>query len=414
MRPISIETGIMRHAEGSCLISCGDTRVLCSASIEEKAPPFLKGSGQGWVTAEYGMLPRATNSRNRREAAAGKQSGRTQEIQRLIGRALRAGVDRRALGERQGVALGLMAIAAACGVRAAWPTTAGLFASAAMIGVGVAAVQALMPGFIKRTADKGAPRLMALYTTGIMAGAAVAAALSTGLTRLAGWQAMFGLWALPAVLALLLWMRAARPEAAAPAGGPITLRRQSVWKSPRAWLLLTFFGIGTGAYTLVLAWFPPFYASRGLSAEQAGYALAALTVCEVLAGLTVSALIARRPDRRPLLAAALASLLAGLACILWAPSLVPLAVCLLGAGIGAIFPLSLIVTLDHATDPESAGDLMAFVQGGGYVMASVMPFLAGWVRDASSDLSGAWLAMAVGVVAMMAMTTRFRPGARVG
>ncbi len=101
MRPISIETGVMRHAEGSCLISCGDTKVLCSATIEEKAPPFLKGSGQGWVTAEYGMLPRATNSRNRREAAAGKQSGRTQEIQRLIGRALRAGVDRRALGERQ-------------------------------------------------------------------------------------------------------------------------------------------------------------------------------------------------------------------------------------------------------------------------------------------------------------------------
>ncbi|SIQ94355.1 RNAse PH [Paracoccus thiocyanatus] len=101
MRPISIETGVMRHAEGSCLITCGHTRVLCSASIEDKAPPFLKGSGQGWVTAEYGMLPRATNTRNRREAAAGKQSGRTQEIQRLIGRALRAGVDRRALGERQ-------------------------------------------------------------------------------------------------------------------------------------------------------------------------------------------------------------------------------------------------------------------------------------------------------------------------
>ena len=101
LRPISIETGVMRHAEGSCLIRCGDTHVLCSATIEDKAPPFLKGSGQGWVTAEYGMLPRATTSRNRREAAAGKQGGRTVEIQRLIGRALRAGVDRRALGERQ-------------------------------------------------------------------------------------------------------------------------------------------------------------------------------------------------------------------------------------------------------------------------------------------------------------------------
>ena len=101
MRPIFIETGVTKHAEGSCLIRCGDTHVLCTATIEDKAPSFLKGSGLGWVTAEYGMLPRATNTRNRREAAAGKQSGRTQEIQRLIGRALRAGVDRVALGERQ-------------------------------------------------------------------------------------------------------------------------------------------------------------------------------------------------------------------------------------------------------------------------------------------------------------------------
>ncbi|MFN3274739.1 MAG: ribonuclease PH [Paracoccus sp. (in: a-proteobacteria)] len=101
MRPISIETGVMRHAEGSCLIRCGETHVLCTASIEESTPRFLKGTGLGWVTAEYGMLPRATNTRNRREAAQGKQSGRTQEIQRLIGRSLRAGIDRSALGERQ-------------------------------------------------------------------------------------------------------------------------------------------------------------------------------------------------------------------------------------------------------------------------------------------------------------------------
>lgn len=101
MRHVSIEVGVMKHAEGSCLIKMGETHVLCSATIEDKAPPFLKNTGLGWVTAEYGMLPRATNSRTRREAAAGKQSGRTQEIQRLIGRALRAGVDRSALGERQ-------------------------------------------------------------------------------------------------------------------------------------------------------------------------------------------------------------------------------------------------------------------------------------------------------------------------
>lgn len=101
LRSVTMEIGIMRHAEGSCLIKMGETHVLCSATIEDKAPPFLKNTGLGWVTAEYGMLPRATNSRTRREAAAGKQSGRTQEIQRLIGRALRASVDRSALGERQ-------------------------------------------------------------------------------------------------------------------------------------------------------------------------------------------------------------------------------------------------------------------------------------------------------------------------
>ena len=101
MRTITIEPRFTKHAEGSCLISFGETRVLVTASIEERVPPFLRGKGEGWVTAEYGMLPRATNSRNSREAAKGKQSGRTQEIQRLIGRSLRAVVDMKLLGERQ-------------------------------------------------------------------------------------------------------------------------------------------------------------------------------------------------------------------------------------------------------------------------------------------------------------------------
>jgi ribonuclease PH len=101
MRQVSIETGITKHAEGSCLIKVGDTHVICTATIEDRVPPFIKGSGLGWVTAEYGLLPRSTSSRMRREASAGKQGGRTVEIQRLIGRALRAGVDRSALGERQ-------------------------------------------------------------------------------------------------------------------------------------------------------------------------------------------------------------------------------------------------------------------------------------------------------------------------
>ncbi len=101
MRAVSIERGFAKHAEGSCLIRFGDTHVICTASLEERVPPWLRGGGKGWVTAEYGMLPRSTGERMRREATAGKQSGRTSEIQRLIGRSLRAVVDMRALGERQ-------------------------------------------------------------------------------------------------------------------------------------------------------------------------------------------------------------------------------------------------------------------------------------------------------------------------
>ena len=99
LRPVSFTTGFARHAEGSCLIAMGGTEVLCTASVEGRVPPFLRGKGEGWVTAEYGMLPRATHTRGDREAARGKQSGRTQEIQRLIGRSLRAVVDRTAMGE---------------------------------------------------------------------------------------------------------------------------------------------------------------------------------------------------------------------------------------------------------------------------------------------------------------------------
>jgi ribonuclease PH len=101
IRPVSLDRGIARHAEGSCMVRFGETHVLCTASLEERVPPWMRGAGRGWVTAEYGMLPRATTERTRREAAAGKQGGRTLEIQRLIGRSLRAVVDLDKLGERQ-------------------------------------------------------------------------------------------------------------------------------------------------------------------------------------------------------------------------------------------------------------------------------------------------------------------------
>src|SRR5215469_17581495 len=101
LRKVSLEPGFSRHAEGSCLVKFGDTHVLCTASVDDKVPPFLRNTGSGWITAEYGMLPRSTHTRTDREASRGRQTGRTQEIQRLIGRSLRAVSDLKALGERQ-------------------------------------------------------------------------------------------------------------------------------------------------------------------------------------------------------------------------------------------------------------------------------------------------------------------------
>src|SRR4051812_38759261 len=143
MREIVMEPGFTRHAEGSCLIAFGDTRVLCTASVEQNLPPWLRGKGKGWVTAEYGMLPRATHTRGRREAATGKQTGRTQEIQRLIGRSLRAVIDMKALGERQ--------IVVDCDVIQADGGTRTTAVTGAWVAVKSACDYLLAEGVLKRT-----------------------------------------------------------------------------------------------------------------------------------------------------------------------------------------------------------------------------------------------------------------------
>ncbi|MFN7136764.1 MAG: ribonuclease PH [Thermomonas sp.] len=162
LRPVSLQRGFTRHAEGSVLVSFGDTRVLCTASVDNKVPAFLRGKGEGWVTAEYGMLPRATHTRSDREAARGKQGGRTLEIQRLIGRSLRACVDRAALGERT-ITLDCDVLQADGGTR-----------TAAITGAYVALVDAVAPllarGELKRNPVFGA---VAAVSVGIYQGVPV-------------------------------------------------------------------------------------------------------------------------------------------------------------------------------------------------------------------------------------------------
>lgn len=160
----------------------------------------------------------------------------------------------------------------------------------------------------------------------------------------------------------------------------------------------------------MLAWLPPFYIQAGWSARNSGFLLAGLTLTEVVAGLVISAVQQRFPDRRRLLLLVLTLLLAGLIALIVAPGAMPLlSTLLLGLGIGALFPLSLIVTLDHARNATEAAVLLSRVQGGGYLIASIMPLVAGGVRDSGASLTSAWLMMSVGVVVLMAIAWRFRP-----
>ncbi len=311
----------------------------------------------------------------------------------------------RTIGEVRGIAAGLVLLAFSCVVRGSDQSAAILIASALVAGIGIGLIQALMPALIKRHFAAKAGTLMALFTTGIMAGAAIAAATAAPLAHASGLGMTLAIPVIPAVIALLVWLATLRGVAPTP-----NLHRARSKPAARAWQLMIFFGIGTGAYTLVLAWLPPFYMQHGWQPEQSGYVLGALTLTEVVAGFVLSALIHRFRDRRRPLLVVLALILLGLISLLllggaqaWLPTL------LLGLGIGALFPLSLIVTLDHAQTPEEAGALLSFVQGGGYLLAALMPLIAGIVRDRAASLDSAWIIMSVGIVVLMLMALRFKP-----
>ncbi|AOJ24839.1 MFS transporter [Burkholderia seminalis] len=315
----------------------------------------------------------------------------------------------RATGIAGGVWLGVALIGLACasriGAQHAWL----LLASACCAGVGIAMVQALLPGFVKAHFATRIGGAMGVYSTSIMGGAVLASVVAPFAAARWGWLAALAGWALPAAVAALAWPLASRGGDGF-AAGPVSTSNARPSRSARAWRLALFFGIATGAYTLVLAWLPPYYMRLGWSPTAAGSLLGGVTLAEVIAGLTISATIDRLPDRRPALHAAIASLFAGLLAMLAAPDAFALpAALLLGAGIGALFPLSLIVTVDHAATPADAASLTGFVQGVGYLVAGLFPFAAGLVRQHLADLTPAWIAMACLCVALFALAAGFAP-----
>ncbi|WGG56505.1 MFS transporter [Enterobacter roggenkampii] len=309
------------------------------------------------------------------------------------------------IGAVRGIMLGLFILLVACSLRGFSTSLTGLMGTALLGGASIGTIQALMPALIKKAYTQTASTIMSLFSTGIMAGAAVAAASAEPLFSWLTLKPALAMAGVLALLALMLWLPLVKqPQGEQTAHESVTL------SSSRTGLLLLFFGVGTGAYTLVLAWLPPLYIQAGWSARSSGYMLAWLTLTEVAAGFAVSALIGKFPDRRVPLITVLLLLLAGLLCLVFSPGTTPvLSTLLLGIGIGALFPLSLIVTFDHARTPAQAGKLLSKVQGGGYMIAALMPLVAGIVRDSSVSLTSAWLVMSAGVVLLIAIAFTFKP-----
>ncbi len=315
----------------------------------------------------------------------------------------------RRVGERRTLSLALLALGLASGARLYVNDTLGLLLSAAVAGLGIALAQALLPALLKARHGARVALPMGLYVTAIMAGAALAASVSPLLADRLGWRAALACAGLLAIPALALW-RALPGETLRLPAEPVEATRLRYPRHGRSWLLAAYFGLGTAGYTCVLAWLAPFYVELGWSAQRAGLLLGFLTAMEVVSGLLAPALANRGRDRRPVLVGLLLAILAGLLGLVLAP--LPgawLWAALLGLGIGGLFPLSLIVCLDHLENPRQAGGLAAWVQGVGYLIAGLSPWLAGLLRDAFGQFAGAWLALAGAMLVLLALSLRFDP-----
>lgn len=312
------------------------------------------------------------------------------------------------LGELRTVLLSLLIIGVATLSRLMIDSAAQLIASAVLAGIGIALIQALMPALIKSRFPDNVALCMGLYVTSIMGGAAIAASFAPlMLAHTGSWRIALAVWAALALLAFVSgWTQ--RKNLSSPAA--VATRKESYFNNSRAWLLAIFFGLGTASYTCVLAWLAPYYVEKGWSEQNAGLLLGFLTAMEVISGLVAPAIANRSRDRRSVLMALLGLIIAGFCGLILSPQHLSLLwPCLLGLGIGGLFPMSLIVSLDHLDNPQRAGGLTAFVQGIGYLIAGLSPLMAGIVRDQLGSFEWAWWSLTAVMVIMLLMVWRFDP-----
>lgn len=313
------------------------------------------------------------------------------------------------MGEHRSIVLSLLVIGLATLSRLFVDSASALIVSAIAAGVGIAMIQALMPALIKTRFSANVSLFMGLYVTAIMGGAALAASFAPLVQVQTGsWRIGLAIWAALAVLALVFWyaQRSAMPPLPQAGAGA----QESFFGNRRAWLLAIFFGLGTAAYTCVLAWLAPYYVEQGWSEQQAGLLLGFLTAMEVVSGLITPAIANRREDKRGVVAVLLVLIIGGFCGLILSPQYLSLLwPCLLGLGIGGLFPMSLILSLDHLDNPRRAGGLTAFVQGIGYLIAGLSPLIAGMIRDQLGSFEWAWWSLTAVIGVMLLIVTRFNP-----
>lgn len=294
------------------------------------------------------------------------------------------------LGARRAIVAALVLLAMASLLRLFVMSGWQMVATAALLGLGAAVVQAMFPGAIKQHFPAHVGPVMGLYSAMLMGGGAVGAQLSPLVAKAAGdWHMGLAWMAVPALLALLLVMLGLPGDSRGQAGASPTL---ALLKRPRTWLLMACFGLVNGGYSTVVAWLSPFYQDLGWSASTSGGLLALMAVCQAAAALILPILAGHRQDRRPWLWLTLAMQVGGFAALALQPEAAPwLWVGLLGAGLGGCFALSMIVALDHLSDPTEAGALSALMQGGGFLLAALPPWIVAVLHDLTGGFAAGWL-----------------------
>lgn len=314
------------------------------------------------------------------------------------------------LGARR-VLLGALAVLATGSALRAWAPGGGvLIASAALCGLGVAFIQAVFPGVIKRQFPGHVAPVMGLYSAALMAGGALGAQLTPLAAQGGAWRSALAWWALPVLAALLLARRALPRTSYIAAHNDAVSPTRWMLQRPRTWLLMLCFGLVNGGYASVVAWLAPFYQSHGWSAPRSGTLVAWMALAQAGVALLLPLLAAHQRDRRPWLWLSLALQAAGFAALVLWPDLAPRTwALLLGAGLGGSFALTMVVVLDHLVDPTQAGALSALMQGGGFLLAAIAPWMMATLHGASGSFGTGWLTHLACVALVAVLTVRFAP-----